>query len=384
MATNTGKGETTARNTDDRQRIQRSIEAIKDFVERFLLVILVSFLIPTALLGVVLHKSAKSPALPESPQSVQVYANHRDVAITLTADVTHTNYNYECLYLTTATSTRVPNTKIIVTASPSTEQVSTQVPTDCTDSTKGDGLDQVRISDPALQGTGAFVTDTDAIRKSQRSDPNGLLVGEFLLGDDAVTISNDAYEAHLPWLGALEYPSNIPDYLSEIDEKTSAIKDLIEDPVPVQRTGFAPLNPDDPHSYAATNPGDLYFVPENLSTVAKLENAELDFIQTNEYHIDQIIPQSGDFQGRDLVWRGDLSLDASIAATTPGEEVRIANDDFYSGIFIATAAAIAIALLQELANRSKRKRGNTSSQLAGQAPAPEAIGQSASPKPPGQ
>ncbi len=64
--------------------------------------------------------------------------------------------------------------------------------------------------------------------------------------------------------------------------------------------------------------------------------------------IDSILSPDGQFQGDSYVWTGTGSLEPSISATNINAAEIQGNYNFLSGIAFATAAAAAIALLQEL------------------------------------
>lgn len=310
-----------------RATLQHWKENGEGLVERILVPFLGILVLGLGAAGIWLHESARPKGLPTSPQQVEVYVGDTRARIDLTEEVGYGNDVYDCMYLKLPKLSESIDTMVVVTTNVRADaHPNSSTDSECAEPGTGQGLKEVDapVDGQLFNTTAGFITTLSSIRRVQRENSMGLLIGGFQIPKAVIATDKD-FDAHLPWLAAAEVQTAPSVYLSEVDP-------------------------------SAANPKMPLFVPHHLSTTAILKGAQLDFAETNEYHIDNNTPTNGHFSGRDFEWQGSLSLDPSLTATTPNATETQSSDDLFAGIFIATAAAAGIALAQELAARARRRR----------------------------
>ena len=165
--------------------------------------------------------------------------------------------------------------------------------------------------------------------------------------------------AHLPAIED-EIPSlqayGFPFWLAEHSSKSSQLSILA--PVTQKRKvhlkqtnsyNMYSLNPRDYETSFNGQPIELFWAPhevhideELIDTPPELRNAQ----------VNSIVPTNGHFDGRNYVWHGEGSIEASASFTNPETADSLRNYDFFSGIAFGIVGAAAIALVQELPKKS--------------------------------
>src|SRR5207247_2481884 len=92
---------------------------------------------------------------------------------------------------------------------------------------------------------------------------------------------------------------------------------------------------------------ELFWQPEKLTTTETIEGLG----ELPNARLDVVAPFNGAATSDRFSWTGSYGLSGVLVATDRGLQDKLANDEFLSGVALATSAAAVVALVQEGSDR---------------------------------